>query len=71
MKNQRSQALSDPMSELTGSGLFLIGEFNVSSTRFSRIAMFFLILIAIGAKERVMRFQVCTVIDEWRKEAWE
>lgn len=71
MKNQRSQALSDPMSELMGSGLFLIGEFNVSSTRLSRIAMFFLILIAIGAKERVMRFQVCTVIDEWRKEAWE
>lgn len=63
MKNQRSQALSDHAYRLR-----LVFDRRIQCF-IIRIAMFFLILIAIGAKERVMRFELCTVVDERRKKA--
>lgn len=63
MKNQRSQALSDHAYRLR-----LVFDRTIQCF-IVRIALFFLILIAIGAKERAMRFEVRTVVDERRKKA--
>lgn len=59
MKNQRSQALSDHAYRLR---LVFDRRTQCFVIRFSRIAMFSLILIVIGVKERAMRFEVCTVV---------